>query len=255
VSADYTPKPGDTVRITIEGVFDLSCRSDGTNGVLSLPNLDDIWIRTPKVTHERLSTPEQWQPGDVARNADDSNDVRSFVYAGPPSDPRPWRWAELVAYEPGVDPEQWVFFVGQRGDLPANLRLLVRDGQPVEQPNAKSWDRVQTIRTLRLAVGGSGRPQPTLPDARDAVDDGCRTIADYLAWDAARTAHPQPGDVVTEEPPVGSVVRDRSGSTWTQFKLGEWWCGSVPADLQSGNEFAWAQRFAPLTLVRWGADS
>lgn len=61
-----------------------------------------------------------WQAGDVARDADSDKAEDAWAYLPDhPGDPVPWR--QLAG---NVD---WC----DRGDLPANLALIVRGGQPV----------------------------------------------------------------------------------------------------------------------------
>jgi hypothetical protein len=185
--SDYQPQVGDRVSmsgtVTHVSPTGTSVSVDADNGQHTL-----MFARALTLV-ERPSPAEEWQPGDVVRSADDPQDTRVWTF-----------------YKDGVEDKLAWHNIrsgwNHRSGLPANLRLLVRDGQPVSQPEP---------------------------------------------------SHPQPGDVVSEEPPVGSVVRDRSDSKWTHFKPSQWWCGDVPDGLQSGNEFAWVQTFGPLTLVRWGA--
>lgn len=70
----------------------------------------------------------------------------------------------------------------------------------------------------------------------------------------ARHSSPKPGDVVIDEPPVGSKIVDREGDVWTRLDAG-WqmpgrvdamW-GSIPARI----DVAWGSvsNYAPLALV------
>lgn len=61
---------------------------------------------------------------------------------------------------------------------------------------------------------------------------------------------PQPGDVVTVEPPDGSIVRDRDGATW-DCVAGDF---MVRNHGEHGDPWRWSeiQDYAPFTLVRWG---
>lgn len=193
---DYQPRVGDRVRVVLEGTV----TDDATDN--STP-FGQRGIRYcgwgAAVAIEVLTPAEHWQPGDVVRNADDFEDKRAWMFRPVGGDDdAPW-----VAHDGLV----WV----TRPALPANLRLLVRDGQPVAQP------------------------QP-------------------------ERAHPQPGDVLTEEPPVGSVVRDSEGDEATHAEAG-WYWSDIEGVPQSGDQAMRRKWYAitnsgerTLTLVRWGAE-
>lgn len=188
--SDYQPQVGDRVSLTgtVERVSPagrgVRVMTDG--GVPTLVGVAGLTLI------ERPKPAEEWQPGDVVRNADDPEDTRMWFCADDTETP----WARFT--EMGID---W----GERDALPANLLLLVRDGQPVVQP------------------------QP----------------------------HPQPGDAVTEEPPVGSVVRDREGDEALRHDDG-WVYFLVNGKAKRGNPSCpWAEvtrDYSPLSLVRWGAE-
>jgi hypothetical protein len=65
---------------------------------------------------------EQWQLGDVVRNADDETDHRSWAFV-PDEEGGSLPWARLFAYDLDWD---------ARDHMPANLELLVRNGRNVE---------------------------------------------------------------------------------------------------------------------------
>jgi hypothetical protein len=197
--SDYQPQAGDRVRVTVEGwVEEVLPAPAGERPTIKVASDDSpsvlAWTGSAAVTVELVERPaptEEWQPGDVVRNADDPSDGRLWTfYLDGVEDKLPWHNVR----------SGW----NHRSALPANLRLLVRDGQPVSQPEP---------------------------------------------------SHPQPGDVVSEEPPVGSVVRDREGDEWVHMSDGRWDC-RADEDFSQGNTIPWrhnVESYAPLTLVRWGA--
>lgn len=71
---------------------------------------------------------------------------------------------------------------------------------------------------------------------------------------SAVTPLPQPGDVVTEEPPVGSIIRDRDGDLQERSTAGWHWhkVGGVKGDADPWTWQFVSTHFEPLTLVRWG---
>lgn len=186
----YTPTVGDRIRATTvhEGVVTFASDS----GHFTLRHDDGTCTTgcvSGQTTVELLPPVEDWQPGDVVRNADDPEDKRIWVNDDPAA---PDLWFGAVHPRGGW---RWA-----REKMPANLRLLVRDGQPVTQSQSEP-------------------------------------------------AHPQPGDVVAEEPPVGSVVRDREHDLWARSGLG-WSCG------QSERPIPWTNlmtAWRPLELVCRGA--
>lgn len=236
--SDYRPAVGD--RVSVAGVV----RAVSPSGMGVTVDLDGVGIHfgsnKPDGTSDwltllgRPSPSEHWQLGDVVRNADDPDDGRTW-----------WCWKDRASVDRWheIGTGDW----SSRHDLPANLALLIRDGRPVAQPNLRPMnERILTFRNLVHAATGVA-PDPL--DLRAAIETGVTTPEGYALWDArGAERHPQPGDVITEEPPVGSVVRNPYGAEFANVANG--WRG------QSGS-YSWVEisgNGATLTLVRWGAE-
>lgn len=65
--------------------------------------------------------------------------------------------------------------------------------------------------------------------------------------------HPQPGDVVNEEPPVGSVVRDNGDHQWTRRSTG-WGISSAGSSRYDCRWSGHVDNYGPLTLLHWGVE-
>ncbi|WP_239405439.1 hypothetical protein [Frankia sp. Cj3] len=111
-----TPRPGDRVRVTVDGILG----TDGKNVLLgegmALPTAQAVAI-------EAVLPIENWRTGDVVRAADDPEDRRAWQYNPDGDDDLPW---ELLGSYAAEAPRY-----SNRADLPDQLTLIVRNGQLV----------------------------------------------------------------------------------------------------------------------------
>lgn len=158
------PRPGDRVRIIVEGV--VAPEGDVVHAAVLGASPEHLPLIGSTLVDWDILEPidSQWRHGDIVRNAEDAEDPRLWVVHDPATDDSGWSNPKRCGWWTTVDGQKV-----RRETLPTSLELVARNGHPVRPEPPTDEIREAAYACFDRWIGRDETPRASLDYAIDEL--------------------------------------------------------------------------------------